>query len=145
MSDYRIGLVLILILVSGAVAQGQGTCDITYFLTVSESDDVLRTVEASSMTVEESIPLSISGAFEIDSVRGLAIDPVSGLYYMLGVGSLPPNPPTDVPILFFYDPVGLFTNPLGSTLLDFNDLAFLPSRYSCHHECFTNNESGQLL
>ncbi|NCG57358.1 MAG: hypothetical protein GWP35_10685 [Proteobacteria bacterium] len=107
-------------------ASGQPLCDVTYFLTVSEGDDILRTVEASSMTVEIEMSLS-STAFEVDSVRGLAIDPVTGLFYMLGIGTVPPNPPSATPILFYYDPVGLFVSPVGSTLLDFNDLAFLPS------------------
>ncbi len=127
MTMFRYSLILVFLLCPGVHVFGQGTCDITYFLTVSESDDLLRTVAASSMTVEETVSLSIPGAFELDEVRGLAIDPVSGLYYMLGIGTLPPNPPATVPILFYYDPVGLFTNPVGSTLLDFNDIAFLPS------------------
>ena len=126
MAVNRYWLILLLTLGICSPAHGQGTCDITYFLTVSESDDVLRIVEASSMTVEESISMSTPGVFDLDSIRGLAIDPVSGYYYMLGIGTLPPNPPSDVPYLFYYDPVGLFSVPVGSTLLDFNDLAFLP-------------------
>lgn len=129
MTVYRSWLILVLVLGFGTHTLGQstGTCDNTYFLTVSESDDLLRTVDASSMTVEESISMSIPGSFDLDSLRGLAIDPVSGWYYMLGIGTLPPNPPSSVPYLLYYDPVGLFSAPVGSTLLDFNDLAFLPS------------------
>lgn len=127
MANLRYWIALLLVFGLVTEVQGQGTCDITYFLTVSESDDVLRTVEASSMTVENSVPLSLPGTFDLDSVVGLAIDPVTGLYYMLGIGTLPPNPPSAVPYLFFYDPVGLFSSPVGSTLLDFNDLAFLPN------------------
>jgi len=127
MTQLRYGMAFLLVLGCLNVVHGQGTCDVTYFLTVSESDDVLRTVEASSMTVEDSVSLSLPGTFDLDSVLGLAIDPMTGLYYMLGVGTLPPNPPSAVPYLFFYDPVGLFPSPVGSTLLDFNDLAFMPN------------------
>ena len=68
MTHLRYGLAFLLVLGCLNSVQGQGTCDVTYFLTVSESDDVLRTVEASSMTVEDSVSLSLPGTFDLDSV-----------------------------------------------------------------------------
>ncbi|MEC9475826.1 MAG: hypothetical protein VX764_02175 [Planctomycetota bacterium] len=120
------GLVLLSMTITTASIQGQGgpsTCFVTNFLTVSESDDVVREVNPDTLEVISEFPMSISGSVEIDGLRGIAVHPTTGNWFMLGMLSLPPSPAPS-PWLLEYDPINLTLNLVGFTVLDFNDLEF---------------------
>ena len=111
-------------LLAPSVLEAQtGICYVTNFLTVSDSDDVIRTVDPDTLEVIAEVSLSIPGAIEIDGIRGIAIHPTTGNWFILAMTSLPPSP-APAPWLMEYDPINITINPLGFTVLDFNDLDF---------------------
>ena len=100
-----------------------GTCFTPGFLTVSDQDDLVREVDPDTLEVTSEISMSIAGSIEVDAIRGFAIHPTSGNWFMLAMLSLPVSPAPS-PWLLEYDPVNLTTNLVGFTVLDFNDLEF---------------------
>ena len=98
-------------------------CLETRWLTVSDQDDVVRSVNPLTLEVEEAFAMSIPGAIEIDGIRGIAVHPTSGNWYMLTLTSLPPSPAPS-PWLMEYNPIDDTLAIIGFTVLDFNDLDF---------------------
>ena len=112
---------------SSLEAQGNpGGCFITTFLTVSDQDDVVMEIDPDTLAVISETPMSITGAIEIDGLRGIAIHPSTGNWFMLAMLSAPPSPAPS-PWLLEYDPINLTLNLVGFTVLDFNDLEFTES------------------
>ena len=116
-------LVAGMLLAAPVVEAQQGICYVTNFLTVSEFDDVVRTVNPDTLEVVAEISLSIPGAIEIDGIRGITIHPTTGNWFLLAMTSQPPSP-APAPWLMEYDPINDTINPLGFTVLDFNDIDF---------------------
>jgi hypothetical protein len=98
-------------------------CFETRWLTVSDQDDVVRRVHPLTLEVEEEFAMSIPGSIEIDGIRGIAVHPTSGNWYMLTMTSLPPSP-APFPWLMEYNPIDDTLAIVGFTILDFNDLDF---------------------
>ena len=78
---------------SSLEAQGNpGGCFITTFLTVSDQDDVVMEIDPDTLAVISETPISITGAIEIDGLRGIAIHPSTGNWFMLAMlSTLSPN------------------------------------------------------
>ncbi|MEO2148562.1 MAG: hypothetical protein ABGY15_00105 [bacterium] len=98
-------------------------CLETRWLTVSDQDDVVRRVNPLTLEVEEEFAMSIPGSIEIEGIRGIAVHPTSGNWYMLTITSLPPSPAPS-PWLMEYNPIDDTLAIVGFTVLDFNDLNF---------------------
>ena len=109
----------------GGSLQAQ-VCYVTHYLTVSDQDDVVRTVDPITLEVVDEVSLSIPNAVEIDGIRAIAVHPTTGNWFLLGMLSLPVSPAPS-PWLLEYDPINITLNPVGFTVLDFNDLDFLES------------------
>ena len=122
-------VILLCMTVTTSSVQGQGSpgnCFVTTFLTVSEDDDIVRELDPDTLAVISETPLSITGAIEIDGIRGIAIHPTTDNWFMLVMLSVPPSP-SPSPWLLEYDPINLTLNLIGFTILDFNDLDFTES------------------
>ncbi|MGE4603246.1 MAG: hypothetical protein AAEJ65_10115, partial [Planctomycetota bacterium] len=122
-------VMLLCMTVTTSSLEGQGgpvNCFVTTFLTVSDQDDVVREFDVDTLAVISETPISITGAIEIDGIRGIAIHPTTGNWFMLGMLSVPPSP-SPAPWLLEYDPINLTVNLIGFTILDFNDLDFTES------------------
>ncbi|MDE0961254.1 MAG: hypothetical protein OSB09_10775 [Planctomycetota bacterium] len=117
---------LILVLALTPASSEAQLCYETHWLTVSDQDDVVRRVNPVTLEVEAEFPMSIAGAIEIDALRGIAIHPVTGNWYLLAMTSLPPSPAPS-PWLMEYNPIDDTLQLLGFTVLDFNDLDITPN------------------
>ncbi|MFN0059181.1 MAG: dockerin type I repeat-containing protein [Planctomycetota bacterium] len=109
---------------SSAIVDAQ-VCYETTIFTVSKDDAFLREVDLATGNVLSMTPLNLGPGQVISGVQGLDIDPITGDYYLLVkiVGT-----PGDIPFLCSLFPAGGGDlSIIGSTVLDFRSLSFLPS------------------
>lgn len=110
------------ILVSAGAASAQPDCYLSYVWTVSDDDANLRRVALDGGTVEETIAISLP-ATPISGITGIAIEPTTGVFFLL----LEVSAPNGAPLLVTHDALNGITTPVGNTLVPFTGLTFRPN------------------
>ena len=101
-------------------ASAQGQCVISYAWTASESENVLRRVDLTTMMVDQTISIDIPGQ-TVSGITGVAIEESTGDFLVLAYFASNPT----IPFLIRYDVLNQFSSVIGSTFVDFVCLDFI--------------------
>ena len=103
-----------------SAAPAQGQCVASYVWTASESDNILRRVDLSTMMVDQTIMIEIPTQ-TVSGITGVAIEPSTGDFLVLAYFASNPT----IPFLIRYDVLNQFSSVIGSTFVDFVALDFI--------------------